>query len=280
MANIGEYNLLEIVRKADHGLYLAGEGENDILLPNVYIPDEYKIGDEIKVFVYRDSEDRIIATSLEPKAIVGDFAYLKVISATAVGAFLDWGLPKDLLVPFKEQQTRMHSGQSYVVYVYLDEETDRLVATSKFNRFISDEKPELTVGQEVDLMVYKETDLGFKALVNNRYNGMIFNNEIFQAIHIGKQLKGYVKQIRPDYKIDLVLQKGGFENIDPVAEKILEYLKSNEGAMDITDKSPAELIYAKFGISKRAFKQAIGQLYKKRLISLKQDSISLVSDIN
>lgn len=276
MADVGKYNKLEVVREADHGLYLGGEGSNDILLPGSYIPEGCKVGDEIDVFIYRDSEDRIIATTLKPKAIVGEFAFLKVVATTPVGAFLDWGLAKDLLVPFKEQVDKMVNGRSYVVYVFLDEDTDRVVATTKVNRFLSEEAPDLTVDQEVDLLVYRKTDLGFKVIVNDKYSGMIFDNEIFQAIRIGQQLKGFVKQVRPDNKLDLRLQKSGFANIDPVTEKILQYLNSHEGKMDITDKSPAEIIYINFGVSKRAFKQAIGNLYKKRIVKIDSNQISLL----
>ena len=276
MANVGEYNELEVVRDAEQGFYLGGEGSNDILLPGSYIPEGCKVGDKIKVFVYRDSEDRIIATTLTPKVIIGEFAFLKVVATTGVGAFLDWGLPKDLLAPFKEQVDKMVKGRSYVVYVFLDEDTDRVVATSKVNRFLDNEWPELSVRQEVDLLIYRQTDMGFKAIINNRYMGMIFENEIFQAVRPGMKLKGFVKQIREDGKIDLILQKTGFSNIDPVVESILEYLNDHSGSMDITDKSPAEVIYTNFGVSKRAFKQAIGTLYKQKTIELSPGKITLL----
>jgi hypothetical protein len=276
MAEVGKYNNLKVLRKAEQGLYLAGERENDILLPNAYIPENCEIGDEIEVFVYRDSEDRIIATTIKPYATVGEFAGLKVVASTKIGAFLDWGLAKDLLVPFKEQQERMIKGKTYLVYILLDEETDRVIATSRFNRFLNHERPELTEGQEVDLLINKRTHLGWHAIVNNMYKGTLFENEIFQALHPGQKLKGYVKQVRPDDKIDLTLQKSGFANIDPVIQKIMEYLETHDGSMDITDKSPAELIYLKFGISKRAFKQAIGILYRKRMVKIESNHVSLL----
>lgn len=276
MIQVGKYNTLEVLRKAEHGFYLRGDKENDILLPNVYAPESCQIGDEIEVFIYRDSEDRLIATNLKPYATVGEFAGLKVVATNSVGAFMDWGLAKDLLVPFREQAERMVVGRTYVVYVWLDEETDRVIATSKFNSFLNHEKPDLEAGQEVDLMVYRRTDLGFLAIVNNTYKGMLYENEVFQSLHPGQKLKGYVKRIRPDDKIDLILQKPGFANFDPVVDKIFEYLKANGGSMDITDKSPAEVIYARFGISKRAFKQSIGILYKHRAIKIEPDLISLV----
>lgn len=275
MIEIGKYNKLKVVRKVDHGLYLADEDGLDVLLPNVYVPEGCEIGDELNVFVYRDSEDRIIATTLEPLAKADEFAGLKVIASTGVGAFLDWGLTKDLLVPFSEQTERMVPGRSYVVYVYRDEESDRLIATTKFNKFLSQEKPNLIAGQEVDLLIQRRTPLGFQAIVNNSWKGMLFENEVFQALHSGQKLKGFVKQVRPDGKIDLKLQRAGIKHIDPLSDKILEYLKSEEGTMDITDKSPAEVIYAKFGVSKRAFKQALGKLYKRRLIEIERDKITL-----
>lgn len=276
MAEVGRYNKLKVLRKAEQGIYLAGERENDILLPNAYIPENCEIGDKIEVFVYRDSEDRIIATTLKPYGSVGEFVGLKVVASTKVGAFMDWGLAKDLLVPFKEQQERMITGRTYVVYILLDEETDRLIATSRLNRFLSRERPDLVEGQEVDLLINKHTHLGWQAIVNNLYKGTLFENEIFKALQSGQKLKGYVKQVRPDDKIDLILQKTGFSNIDPVIQKILDYLNSQGGSMDITDKSPAELIYVKFGISKRAFKQAIGILYKKRMIKIESNHVSLL----
>ena len=277
MAEVGKYNKLEILRQVEQGMYLAGENSNDILLPTTYIPENCKIGDEIEVFVYRDSEDRIIATTQKPYAIVGEFALLKVVATTGVGAFLDWGLLKDLLVPFNEQQVKMINGRSYVVYVFLDEATDRVVATSRFNRFLSEEAPDLHEGQEVDLIIQKQTPLGFQAIINNTYQGMIFENEIFQALSVGDKVKGFIKQVRPDGKVDLILQKAGLEHIDPLSGKILDYLKSAGGSMEITDKSPAEIIYAKFGVSKRAFKQAIGKLYKKRIVKIEGKQISLTN---
>lgn len=276
MAEVGKYNTLEVLRRVEHGVYLDSEEDDDILLPNIYVPENCEVGDKIEVFVYRDSEDRIIATTLKPYATVGEFAGLKVVATTAVGAFMDWGLAKDLLVPFKEQQERMVVGRTYVVYVWLDDETDRVVATSRFNSFLNHEKPELAESQEVDLLIHRRTDLGFEAIINNTYRGMIYENEIFRALHPGQKIKGYIKHIRPDYKIDLILQKPGFAHIDPVVDKILDYLKSQGGTMDITDKSPAEVIYAKFGISKRAFKQSIGVLYKKKMVKLEGNRVSLI----
>ena len=276
MANVGEYNKLKVLRKVEHGLYLGGEDEVDILLPNIYVPESCEVGDEIDVFVYRDSEDRIIATTLEPLAKVNEFAGLKVVASTRVGAFLDWGLAKDLLVPFQEQMERMVPGRSYVVYVFLDKDSDRVIATTRFNRFLSQEAPDLTTGQEVDLLIQRKTPLGFQTIVNGLWKGMLYENEVFRALQSGQKIKGFVKQVRPDGKIDLILQKIGIRHIDPLSDKILDYLKSEGGSTDITDKSPAEVIYAKFGVSKRAFKQALGKLYKKRLIKISSENIQLI----
>lgn len=275
MPNVGEFNKLRILRKADHGLYLAGEDEIDVLLPNIYVPENCEVGDDLDVFVYRDSEDRIIATTLEPLAKVNEFAGLKVVASTGVGAFLDWGLAKDLLVPFQEQSERMVPGRSYLVYVYLDRDSDRVIATTKFNRFLSQDLPDLEAGQEVDLLIQRKTPLGFQAIVNNSWKGMLYENEVFQALHSGQKIKGFVKQVRTDGKIDLILQKIGIKHIDPLSGKILDYIKEEGGVIDITDKSPAEVIYAKFGVSKRAFKQALGKLYKRRLVTIDAEKVTL-----
>ncbi len=277
MADVGKYNRLEVRREAEQGFYLAGEGENDILLPRQYAPDGLQSGDEIEVFVYRDSEDRIIATTLKPKASINEFAFLTVVSVTNVGAFMDWGLPKDLLVPFREQVDRMVKGRSYVVYLYLDEATDRVVASAKVNKFLSPVQSELNNGDDVNIMIYRKTDLGFKVIVNDRFSGMIFDNEIFVPIRTGQRLRAFVKQVRGDGKLDIMLQKPGVSARDEVSEKILEYLKENKGTMALTDKSPAELIYSTFGISKRAFKQAIGKLYKEKIIELEPGRIKLAN---
>jgi predicted RNA-binding protein (virulence factor B family) len=275
MADVGRMNKLTVVRKAEHGVYLSGDRNNDILLPKAYVPEGCKIGDEIDVFIYRDSEDRIIATTQKPLAMVGDFACLKVVSSTRVGAFLDWGLQKDLLVPFKEQKFRMKTGQSYVVYVYLDETTDRVVASSKLNKFLDSEPAGYTEGEKVDLMIFEKTELGYKVIINNAHAGIIYENEVFQPVHIGQQLTGFVNKIRSDGKIDIALQKTGYEHIDPIAQMILDYLKEHNGEMYITDKSPAEEIYTAFGISKKNFKKALGALYKEKIIDIGKEVIKL-----
>lgn len=275
MADVGMMNKLTVMREAEHGIYLSGDRHSDILLPKLVVPEGCKIDDEIEVFVYRDSEDRIIATTLKPNAMVGDFACMKVVSVSKVGAFLDWGLQKDLLVPFKEQRHRMNTGQSYVVYVYLDEDTDRVVASSKLNKFLNLVPAEYAEGDEVDLLIFEKNDLGYQAIINFSHTGMIYENEVFRSLQIGHNVKGFIKKIRSDGKIDLALQKTGYENMGSSVELVLKYLIENNGSMTITDKSQAELIYATFGISKKNFKKAIGALYKKKIINIGEGVIKL-----
>jgi len=275
MADVGKINKLTVVRKAEHGIYLSGDRQSDILMPKAYVPDHCAIDDELDVFVYRDSEDRIIATTQTPLAMVGDFAFLKVVGTTPVGAFLDWGLQKDLLVPFKEQRYRMKEGQSYVVFIYLDEDTDRVAASSKLNKFLNYEPAAYSEGEEVSLLIFEKNDLGYQAIINNAHAGMIYENEVFQPVQIGQQLTGFVSKIRSDGKIDLALQKTGYKNIDPIITLILNYLKEHDGKMNITDKSEPELIHATFGISKKNFKKALGALYKEKIIDIGKDFIKL-----
>ena len=275
MADVGMMNKLTVVREAEHGIYLSGDRHSDILLPKLVVPEGCKIDDEIEVFVYRDSEDRIIATTLKPNAMVGDFACMKAVSVSKVGAFLDWGLQKDLLVPFKEQRHRMNTGQSYVVYVYLDEDTDRVVASSKLNKYLNLVPAEYEEGDEVDLLIFEKNDLGYQAIINFSHTGMIYENEVFQSLQIGHKVKGFINKIRSDGKIDLALQKTGYENMGSSVDLVLNYLKENNGSMTITDKSQAELIYATFGISKKNFKKALGALYKKKIITIGEGVIKL-----
>lgn len=275
MADVGMMNKMVVIREAEHGVYLTDETDTDVLLPISVVPEGCKIDDEIEVFVYRDSEDRIIATTLEPYAMVGDFAYLKAVSVSKVGAFLDWGLQKDLMVPFKEQKHRMVAGQSYVVYVYLDENTDRVVASSKLHKFLNDTPADYKNDEEVELVIFEKNDLGFQAIINLSHTGMLYENEVFQSLHMGQQVKGYIKKIRDDGKIDLTLQKTGYKNMGPNVDMILDYLNAHDGTMTLTDKSQAEEIYATFGISKKNFKKAIGALYRQKIISIGDDVVKL-----
>lgn len=276
MAAIGLMNDLEVVKEVDFGVYLDGGAHGEILMPKRYVPEGSKPGDVLNVFIYLDSEDRLVATNEKPKAMVGEFALLPVVSITNVGAFLDWGLPKDLLVPFREQQQRMEAGRSYLVYVYLDDESQRIAATSKLDKCVDNIPVDYEVGEEVDLIIAGQTDLGFKAIIDNSHWGMIYKNEVFQPLNIGQRLKGYIKAIREDEKIDLSLQKEGYEKIDEISQNILDKLAATNGFLPLTDKSSPELIKETFHISKKNFKKAIGTLYKHRLISLEENGIRML----
>lgn len=276
MLHLGIKNTLRILRGTTVGMFLGDNEENDVLLPKKYIPEDAIVGDDIEVFIYKDSEDRVIATTLEPKIQLNQFAYLQVKAVTAIGAFLDWGLEKDLFVPFREQNKMMEEGKWYVVFLYLDDETNRLVASCKVNRYFEKENIDLTIGQEVDLLVFEETDMGLNVIIDGKYKGLIYENEIFQRIKIGTRTKGYIKNIREDNRVDVSLQKQGYENIEPNAELILAKLKANNGFLDITDKSDANYVMYQLEMSKKTFKKAVGALYRQRLVRLEEDGIYLV----
>lgn len=279
MIQLGKYSTLKVVKELDFGMYLdGGEEFGEILLPTKYIPNGTKVGDEIEVFLYLDSEDRIIATTLKPYAQAGEFAYLQVASVNRVGAFLDWGLPKDLLVPFREQRSEMKQGYKYIVYIYADVESRRLVASAKLNKFLDNTPVEYEYNEEVDLLVTQKTDLGWKVIVNSRHSGMIYDNEIFVPIQKGDRIKGYVKHIRRDEKLDITLQKTGYdvEAMDTLAKEIFEKLKASGGIIPLSDKSSAEEIAEIFGCSKKSYKKAIGSLYKAKLINITPKTIELI----
>lgn len=276
---IGKYNTLKVVKEVDFGVYLDGGDEfGEILLPTRYLPVNLKPGDDIEVFIYLDSEDRLIATTEEPYACVDEFAYLQVKSVNKIGAFLDWGLMKDLLVPFREQDEKMIEGQYYSVYVYLDEESNRIVATSKLYTVLNNLMPDYEPGQEVDLFIYAKADIGYKVVVNNLHSGMIYHSQLFQPIKLGDRLKGFVQKVREDDKIDISLQKPGYDAIEGQAAEVLSILQEKGGFLEISDKSPAELIYKVFKMSKKSFKKAIGTLYKKRIILIEEEGIKLVDN--
>jgi len=276
MAILGKVNPLKVVKVVDFGVYLDGGSDGEILLPKRYVPEVCELGDTLSVFIYNDSEDRLIATTEKPYVMVGEFAALEVVEVNEVGAFLDWGLMKNLMVPFREQKIKMEEGRRYPVFVFVDFDSKRITASAKIEKFVDESKPELEVGQEVDLLIYKKTDMGWKTVINQQYTGVLYDNEIFKEIHTGETLKGFVKQIRPDDKIDLMLQKAGFEKIDDFALKLHALLKEADGFLPFTDKSQADDIYEAFGISKKTFKKAVGDLYKKRQILLEPDGIRLV----
>jgi len=276
MAEIGKYNVLKVVKDLDFGLYLDGGELGEILIPRRYVPVNCTVDSELEVFIYLDSEDRLIATTEMPDAIVGEFAYLEAVSVGKVGAFMDWGLPKDLLVPFREQKVNIEAGKSYVVYVYLDDESKRIAASSKIEKYLDNLPPEYEEGQEVDLLIYAQSDLGYKAVINNTHSGVIYANEVFKKLKKGDKVKGYIKKVREDEKIDLILEKPGYQKVDGIAQSILDKLKSLGGFMDITDKSSSDEISRRLGISKKVFKKAIGSLYKQRIISIEEDGIRLI----
>lgn len=278
MIAIGKVNKLRVVKKVDFGVYLEGDNGNEILLPKRYVPENCDYDDEIEVFIYFDSEDRIIATTEKPYAMVGDFVALRVVSVSSVGAFLDIGLQKDLLVPFREQQQKMLEGEKYVVYVYVDEETNRIVGSSRINRFLDKAAADYEEGQEVSLLVCQATDMGYKAIINNRHLGMLYKSEVFQVFDIGDKVKGYIKKMREDGKIDLILHKPGYEKVDDISKQILDKLKNAGGFIEVTDKSPSEMIYEMFSVSKKTFKKSIGALYKAKKINLEKEGIRIISE--
>ncbi|WP_298540488.1 S1-like domain-containing RNA-binding protein [uncultured Aquimarina sp.] len=276
MLKLGKYNTLEIVRERDQGIYLSDDDGNEVLLPNKYVPDEFMIRDEIKVFLYLDHEERIVATTLEPYAVVNSFAYLKCTTVSDIGAFMDWGLEKELFIPFREQASKMRIGSWYLVYVYLDEETNRLVGSSKTNAFLDNSLVLLSAYDEVDLMASHPSPYGWNMIVNQKHLGLVYEDEIFQKITPGDQLKGFVKKVRPDGKIDLTLQRHGYRAIEPNAQQILNELNNRGGFIDLNDKSNPDDIKEVFQLSKKSFKKAIGSLYKAKKIVIEKDGIRLV----
>ena len=272
---LGKYNQLEVVKEVDFGVYLDGDEDGEILLPKRYVPEGTKPGDILNVFIYLDMEERLVATTLQPYVQVGEFACLEVAWVNQFGAFLNWGLMKDLFVPFREQKMKMQKGKRYVVYVHLDEESYRIVASAKVEHFLSTEKPDYQPGQEVEVLVWQRTELGYKVIVENKFSGMLYHNEIFQPLEVGMRLTAFIKQVRPDGKIDLVLQKAGARKVDDFSEVLWQYIKDNDGFTPLNDKTDAEVIYHTFGVSKKTFKKAVGDLYKKRRIVLEEDGIHL-----
>ncbi len=276
MIHIGEFNTLTILRETEPGLFLSDDDDNEVLLPNRYVPEEFKIWDKLEVFIYLDNQERLVAVTDEPHIIRGEFAVLRCNQVTNHGAFLDWGMVKELFCPFKEQAFQMKKGGWYLVYCYLDEETERLVASSKTNHFLDNK--ELTVNQfdEVDIIVSHPSDIGMNVIVNNLHSGLIFNDDIFKDLSIGDKLRGIVKKIRPDNKLDISLGQIGYRNIEPNAEAIMNELNDNSGFIKLTDKSSPEDIKDIMQMSKKSFKKAIGTLYKQRLITIKEDGIYLI----
>lgn len=277
MAAIGRYNSLQITKYTDFGLYLDGGVDGEILLPKRYIPkgEELEVGDWLNVFVYLDSEDRLIATTQKPKVQVGGFASLKVVEINRVGLFLDWGLPKDLLLPHSEEKRPLQVGDYCVVYVYLDQRTRRITATARLDRHLDKTQVRYETGQEVDLLVVEKTDMGFKAIINNEHWGLIHNNEVFKFLRGGMRERGFIREVRADGKISLSLQPLGREAASSLSEQILAKLREAGGQLLLSDKSSPEQISSLFGVSKGNFKKAIGGLYKQGLIVIESDRIRL-----
>lgn len=279
MAQIGKINQLEVLKELDFGIYLDGGELGEILMPKRYVPEGTMLGDYIEAFIYLDSEDRLIATTEKPLAQVEEFALLEVVSVAPVGAFLNWGLPKDLFVPFREQRQPMEVGKKYLVYVYLDVNSKRIAASSKIEQYLDNIPVDYDENEEVDLIIVNETDLGYNAIIDNSHLGILYKNEVFQELNLGDHVQGYIKKIRTDGKIDLRLDKVGYEKIGGLADLIISKLNQSNGFLPFTDKSSPEEIYQAFKVSKKNFKAAIGALYKQRLITLEENGIrSLISE--
>lgn len=272
---LGDYNRMTVVKTVDFGVYLDGGEEGEVLLPARYVPDGCKEGDELEVFVYLDNEERLVATTQTPHAKVGDFACLEVSWVNEYGAFLNWGLMKDLFCPFREQKMKMEKGKSYIVHVHIDNESHRIVASAKVERYFDPSFPPYRYGDEVSLLVWQKTDLGFKVIVDNRYAGLVYSNQIFREIRTGDRMKGYIEAVREDGKIDVILQPTGWRMTKETADVLLDYLETHQGVCRLTDKSPAEDIYQAFQVSKKSYKKAVGDLYKRRLITIEEDCIRL-----
>lgn len=275
MIKIGERSTLRIIREQPFGLFLDAENLGEILLPRREMPVEWELESFVDVFIYLDSEDRLVATLKQPRLMPGQFGKLKCVALTGVGAFLDWGLPKDLLVPFRESKIKMEVGKSYLVYVMVDEQSSRLVATTRIARHFDLTPAQYAKGDEVDLTIFGKTDLGYKAIINNAHSGLLFANEVFQTLSQGEKVKGWIAGVRADGKIDLSLQPPGRERVDDLEKQIMGELVARGGFWAISDKSPAEEIYEELGVSKRTFKQTLGALLRKRLVTQAENGIRL-----
>jgi len=273
MIALGKFNTLEILRHTSVGLFLGDEENNDILLPNKYVPETYELGDKIEVFCYLDYDERPVATNLDPKIIVNEFQLLQVAEVNEYGAFLEWGLEKHLLVPFREQRSKMQEGQWYVVFCYLDEKSNRLVASNKLDKFISNDEPTVKVREKVELIITRQTDLGWEVIINNKHKGLVYYNEVFKRVAIGDVMAGVIKEIRSDHKIDVSLQPLGQKILEPAANKIFETLEAQGGFLPLNDKSDPERIREELQMSKKTFKKGVGTLYKARKIEIKPDGI-------
>ena len=276
MAQVGRFNKLEVVKEVDFGVYLDGGELGTILLPQRYMPEDCELGDWIDVFLYFDSEDLLIATTESPRVEVGRCEMLKVIDINDAGAFMDWGLPKDLLVPYSEQLKPMEVGYSYVVYVFHDQDSDRIAASTRLQDYLAEESVWVKPRQAVSLLIAGRTDLGYKAVINDQYLGLIFRDDAFRPLKVGERLPGFIKNIRPDGKIDLVISQGTLQGDHDLGEQIIESLRASGGVSTLTDKSQPEEIYRTFKVSKKKYKQALGSLYRSKRILLSAEKIQLV----
>jgi predicted RNA-binding protein (virulence factor B family) len=277
MIQLGTYNQLKVIREVDFGVYLD-DGEEGILLPKRFVPAGTMLGSELKVFLYHDGEDRLIATTQQPKGLLGDIVKLKVVSVMNQGAFLDWGLMKDLFVPKSKQLTGMRPGGEYLVKIYIDEQTGRMAATEKFDSFFSNDSLGVKELDQVDIIIYRKSDIGYVVIINNQHTGVLHSNEVYREISVGDHLKGFIKKIRPDKTIDVVLGNKGYQRVEDEVEKVLRLLKENNGYLPYHDKSSPEDIYSFFGMSKKAFKMTTGNLYKQRKITFTQTGIKLTEE--
>lgn len=275
MISLGEKQMLIIDRDTDPGLFLRNEEGDEVLLPNKYKPQSFELGDSLEVFVYLDHEERPVATTLDPFVKLDEFGYLKCVEVSDLGAFMDWGLEKHLFVPFREQIGRMREGEYYLIFCYLDEMTDRLVGSSKVDNFLTNSELTVEAFDEVDLIISNQTDLGWNVIINELHKGLLFKGDVFQTLHTGDRIKGFVKKIRPDGKIDVVLQRPGYRSIEPNTEELLAQLKISGGFLALTDKSSPEEIKSQLNMSKKSFKRALGALYKQRMVDILENGVRL-----
>ena len=277
MLQAGRYYTLKVVKKVDFGFYLDGDGE-EILLPKRYVPRGLKVGDELEVFIYHDSENRLIATTDRPAGQVGDIVVLKVVGITEQGAFMDWGLMKDIFLPLSQQKSRLYEGEYYPVYIYRDEQTGRVAVTEKFSSYLDNDVLTVNENDQVQLLVYRKTEIGYEVIINNKHIGLLYFNEVFRELEIGERVEGYIKTIRDDNKIDVAIGKKGYEKVAGEEGKVLELLQENDGYLPYHDKSDPEDIYEFFGMSKKTFKMTIGALYKQKKIELTKTGIKLADE--
>ena len=278
MIELGNYNTLKILRSTRVGLFLGDNDVDDLLLPNKYVPEQFEIGQELRVFCYLDQEERPIATTRDPLITRNSFAFLEVAEVNEYGAFLDWGLDKHLFVPFREQPDKMVSGKRYVVYCFLDPKSQRLTASGRWWKFLDNSEMELSTGDKVDLLIARRSDLGWDVIVNNKHRGLVFHNQVHRKLQRGDRISGYIRQVRADQKLDIVLEPLGRDKLEPAALKVFEILTAQGGVLQLHDKSDPELIRQKLDMSKKTFKKAIGTLYRQRKIEIRDDGIYLISN--